>query len=122
MSLNQEHELLTAIELDSFKGLLSLSKKLYISTKDIHFIYDLTVTEEDKINKIKSFKDKFDFFPDYSKNTELRDYFILNYENLVNTALLYCKNKMILKEDNSYYKYVLDFCNQYENHFFVKKI
>ena len=61
LSLNQEHELLTAIELYSFKGLLSLSKKLYISTKDIHFIYDLTITEENKINKINNFKNEFNF-------------------------------------------------------------
>lgn len=109
---NKVHDLRTSFELGSFDGVLGLFKNLSISTHDIHFISNLIITEEQKIKQINYFKIEFGFFPEYFDNLEKRDYFIFNYNNLWNTALDYYLDSSNLSNTNSYYPYVLDFCNQ----------
>ena len=55
------------------------------------------------------------FFPEYFDNLEKRDYYILNYENLMETALDYYSDNSSLSNTNAFYPYVIDFCKQYEN-------
>lgn len=126
--LDQVHEFQTAFELEGFEGILKFAKHLSIPAYNIHLINDLTiVTEEDKIKRMNYLKSEFDFFPNYGKNIKLRDYFILNYSNLVTTALDYHKDKTLLDKavlDSKflYHKNVLSFCDQYENHFFNNNV
>lgn len=117
-SLNKVHQLKSSIELFSFEGVLHLAKSLSIPTYNIHFVENIKVTEEDKIKRIDYFKTEFGFFPDYGENKELRDYFVLNYNNLLETAFSYYTDKSILVNNNSYYQYVLEFCKQYEDRIF----
>mgnify|MGYP003376372993 CR=1 FL=1 len=115
---NKVHEFRTSFELDSFDGVLLFAKTFSISTVDVHFLYDLTITEDDKIKRIDYFKTEFDFFPEYGENNELRDYFVLNYHNLLETAFSYYTDKSILLNNNAYYPYVLEFCKQYQDRIF----
>ena len=115
---NKVHEFRTSFELDSFEGVLLFAKTFSISTIDIHFIYDLTITEDEKIKLMNYFKTEFDFFPEYGENNELRDYFVLNYHNLLETAFSYYTDKSILLNNNAYYPYVLEFCKQYQDRIF----
>lgn len=116
---NKVHDLRCSIELFSFQGVLEFAKKYLISTHDIHLLYDLNITEEQKLKKLNYFKIKGIFFPDYFDNLEKRDYFILNYDNLMKTAHDYYSDNSSLSNTNAFYPYVIDFCNQYENQVFL---
>lgn len=113
---NQEkvHEFRTSFELGSFKGVLDFAKSISISTKDIHFVKDVDLTEEDKLKKIDYFKSEYGFFPEVNELfSDMRDYYVLNYENLINTAIDYYSDHSTLVKNNAYYPYVLEFCKQY---------
>ena len=119
---NKVHQFRSSFELSGFKGLLEFAKKHSISTHDIHLKYDLNITEEEKLQKLNYFKTEFDFFPDYFDNIERRDYFILNYSNLLTTALDYYSDNSSLSNTNSFYPYVLDFCKQYQSKVFLDNL
>ena len=127
-NLNQVDEFQTAFEKDGFEGILKFAKSLSIPAYNVHLVNDLNiVTEEAKIKRMDYLKSKFGFFPEYGKSIISRDYFILNYSNLITTALDYHKDKTLLDKavlDSkfSYHKKVLSFCNQYENHFFNNNV
>ena len=112
---NKVPDLRSSFELGSSIGVLDFAKKHLISTHDIHLEYNLNITEEQKLQKLNYFKTEFDFFPECFDNLERRDYFILNYENLLNTALDYYSDNSSLSNTNAFYPYVIDFCKQYEN-------
>lgn len=116
---NKVHDLRTIFELGSFDSVLELFKKHCISTHDIHLVYDLNITEEQKLQKLNHLKMEGYFFPDYFDNLERRDYFIFNYDNLMKTALDYYSDNSSLSNTNSFYPYVIDFCKQYENRLFL---
>lgn len=110
------HELRTVFELNKCDGILKLAKKLGISTYDIHLIFDETLTEENKLELIKNMKLEYGFFPDFENDLEKRDYFILNYHNLISIANdFYVDNCFLENKSNIYYPWVLDFCIQYKN-------
>ena len=117
-SLNKVHDLRSSIELFSFQGVLHLAKNLSIPTYNIHFVENVKVTEDEKIKRIIYFNSEFGFFPEYGENIQLRDYFVLNYHNLLETAFAYYTDNSILVITNSYYNYVLDFCEQYQDRIF----
>lgn len=111
---NNNHIMRSSFELGSYDGLMELSKKLNIPTNDIHFIYDKSLTQESRLNKIESFKLEYSFFP-VCVDLEMIDYFILNFQNLINIANEYYFNdETFINTPNSYYSYVLEFCNQYK--------
>jgi hypothetical protein len=110
---NQVHELRTSFEIGSFNGVLALAKSLSVSTSDIHYINDSDLTEEQKLKKIDYYIQEFGWFPDFGDDLEKRDYFILNYHNLLNTALYYYADTSTLAPNNAYYVYVVQFCRQY---------
>lgn len=112
---NKVHHLRTSCELDAFQGVLDFAKKNSISTHDIHLKYDLDITEEKKLQRLNYFKIEDIFFPDYRDDLERRDYFIFNYDNLMETAFDYYSDNSSLSNTNSFYPYVIDFCKQYEN-------
>ena len=116
---NKVHNLRCSFELGSFDDVLKLLKNLSISTHDIHLEYDLNITEEKKLQKLNHLKMEGYFFPECSDNLERRDYFILNYDNLMETALDYYSDNSSLSNTNSFYPYVIDFCKQYENRLFL---
>lgn len=115
---NQEkvHEFRTSFELGSFKGVLEFAKSISLSTKDIHFVKDVDLTEEDKLKKIDYFKSEYGFFPEVNELfSDMRDYYVLNYENLINTAIDYYEDPSTLTKNNAYYPYLLEFCKQYSH-------
>ena len=115
----QVHEFRTSFELEGFEGILKFANSLSISTKDFHFVKDVDLTEEDKLKKIDSYVKEFGFFPEYNSNDlYIRDYFILNYENLLNTAIDYYVDTSTLAKSNAYYPYVIEFCKQYKYRLF----
>lgn len=118
-SKNKVHNLRCSFELGSFDVVLKLLKSLSISTHDIHLEYDLNITEEEKLQKLNHIKMKGYFFPEHFDNLERLNYFILNYENLMETALDYYSDNSSLSNTNAFYPYVIDFCKQYENRLFL---
>ena len=118
-SKNIVPDLRSSFELRSSIGVLELCKKHCIPTHDIHLEYNLNITEEQKLQKLNHLKMEGYFFPEYFDNLEKRDYFILNYENLMETALDYYSDNSSLSNTNAFYPYVIDFCKQYENRLFL---
>lgn len=119
---NQIHELRTSFELQGFDGVLSLSKSLSVLTQDIHYVNDSDQTEESKLKKIDYLIQEFGWFPSFGDDIEQRDYYILNYHNLLNTALDYYSDTSSLAQNNAYYVYVIQFCRQYVDNVLINSL
>lgn len=107
------HLLRNSFDKNKFQGVIDFCDFKKIKTSDIHLVYNKSMLEEDKLKKIDYYIQEFGFFPEFGNDLDKRDYYILNYTNLLNTALDYYSDSSSLAQNNAYYVYVIQFCRQY---------